>query len=166
MFKPCDAGEHRGFFLIHGWKVQQRSGSQRRLGNILKLPPCFGCKTVMTLFTRLFARSTWLTANHGFELMTSRFRGFICFTHQVGTEHEEADEVNVGQIASTCELLSWLDFRFRVTASAGQGGQHDLLPLLPGGTSTPRQRQAHVFNDTHTVTNQTWEQKSCDNRTS
>ena len=55
-------------------------------------------------------------------------------THQVCAEHEEADEVDVGQVAAAAELLPRLRVRVGVTASPGQRRQHDLLPLLTCGT--------------------------------
>ncbi len=39
-------------------------------------------------------------------------------SHQVSTEHEEADEVDVGQVATAGELFPRLSVRFWVTASA------------------------------------------------
>lgn len=58
------------------------------------------------------------------------------FAYQVSTEHEEADEVKVGQVATTGELFTRLNVGFWVTASARQSCQHDLLPLLSSGTPT------------------------------
>ena len=54
--------------------------------------------------------------------------------HQEGAEHEEADEVDDGEVAAAGELLTGLCVRFGVAALAGQAGQHDLLPGLPRGT--------------------------------
>lgn len=61
-------------------------------------------------------------------------KGSPRFAYQVSTKHEEADEVDVGQVATTSELFTRLNVGFWVTASAGQSCQHDLLPLLSGGT--------------------------------
>lgn len=66
------------------------------------------------------------------------------FAHQVSTEHEEADEVDVGQVAAAAELFTRLSVGFRVTASAGQSCQHNLLPLLSSGTSTSTQREGSI----------------------
>lgn len=65
-------------------------------------------------------------------------------THQVCAEHEEADEVDVGQVAPAAELFSGLSVRFWVAASARQRRQHNLLPLLPGGAPTST---AHTGRD-------------------
>lgn len=66
-------------------------------------------------------------------------------THQVCAEHEEADEVDVGQVAPAAELFSGLSVRFWVTASARQRCQHNLLPLLPGGTPTSTHKESATF---------------------
>lgn len=60
--------------------------------------------------------------------------------HQVGAEHEEADEVDVGQVAAAAELFARLGVGLRVAAAAGQRCQHDLLPLLSGRTPTSSRR--------------------------
>ena len=62
--------------------------------------------------------------------------------HQVSTEHEEADEVDVGQVAAAGELFPGLGVGLWVTAPAGQSCQHDLLPLFSSGTST--RTQGHI----------------------
>lgn len=59
-------------------------------------------------------------------------------SHQVGTQHEEADEVQVGQVAAAGVLLAGLNVGFRVTASPWKRPQHDLLPLLSSGTPAGR----------------------------
>ena len=66
------------------------------------------------------------------------------FAHQVSTEHEEADEVDVGQVAAAAELFTRLSVGFWVTASTGQSCQHNLLPLLSSGTSTSTQRGGSI----------------------
>lgn len=60
-------------------------------------------------------------------------------THQVGTQHEEADEVQVGQVAAAGVLLPGLNVGFRVAASSWKRSQHDLLPLFSGGTPGRKQ---------------------------
>lgn len=57
-------------------------------------------------------------------------------SHQESAEHEEADEVDVGQVAAAHALLPGLKVGLRVTASPWQRCQHDLLPLLSGCTPT------------------------------
>lgn len=63
----------------------------------------------------------------------------LSFSHQVSTEHEEADKVDVGQVTAAAVLFSGLRVGLGVTASAGQRCQHDLLPLLSSGTPASRQ---------------------------
>lgn len=67
------------------------------------------------------------------------------FAHQVRAEHEEADEVDVRQVATAGELLAGLGVRFWITASTGQGCQHNLLPLLSGGTPTSTWKEGSGF---------------------
>lgn len=55
-------------------------------------------------------------------------------THQEGTQHEEADEIDNSKVATTSEFLPRFIIRLRVTALARQAGQHDLLPGFPRGT--------------------------------
>jgi len=66
--------------------------------------------------------------------------------HQVSTEHEEADEVDVGQVAAAAELFAGLGVGFRVAASTGQSCQHNLLPLLSGGTPSGTQGRRSVIS--------------------
>lgn len=72
----------------------------------------------------------------GDERSNKSDRKSLLSPHQVGTEHEEADEVEVGQVAPTAELLPRLDVGLWVTASARKSRQHNLLPLLSCGTPT------------------------------
>lgn len=65
--------------------------------------------------------------------------------HQVSTEHEEADEVDVGQVATTGELFARLSVGFWVTASTRQSCQHNLLPLLSSGTPRRTQDEGATF---------------------
>lgn len=69
----------------------------------------------------------------------------LSFTHQVSAEHEEADEVDVGQVATTGELFAGLSVGFWVTASTGQSCQHNLLPLLSGGAPISTQKEGSTF---------------------
>lgn len=82
-------------------------------------------------------RTEWLKRNRVLILHS--------FTHQVSTEHEEADEVDVGQVAPAGELFTRLSVGFWVTASTGQSCQHNLLPLLSSGTPTRTQRHGSIF---------------------
>lgn len=114
------------------------------------------CRWNTAVFIRLWFHLTW-QSEHRFELITAKFRGSnlrsICersekkkkkklrsaligcsLAHQVGAEHEEADEVKVGQVTAAGELFAGLNISLWVTASAGQGAQHDLLPLLSSST--------------------------------
>lgn len=54
--------------------------------------------------------------------------------HQEGTEHEEADKIGNGKIATTGKLLSRAEVRLRVTPIPRKASKHYLLPCLTGGT--------------------------------
>lgn len=65
----------------------------------------------------------------------------VC-SDQESTQHEEADEVNDGDVAAAAELLSWFVVRLGVAAFTWKTGQHDLLPRL--ACSTPVDTQTHT----------------------
>lgn len=90
-------------------------------------------------------RGSSLKYNIIYYIITLLLHCVLHSTHQVCAEHEEADEVDVGQVAPAAELFSGLSVRFWVTASAGQRCQHNLLPLLPGGTPTSTRKESGTF---------------------
>lgn len=55
-------------------------------------------------------------------------------SHQEGTEHEEADEIGDGKIATTGKLFTRAEVRLRITPISGKAGKHYLLPCLTSGT--------------------------------
>lgn len=67
----------------------------------------------------------------------------LFISYQKSTESKEADEIQVGQIAATAVLLPWLIIRLRVTPSAWQCCQHNLLPLLSCCTSLVTKAASH-----------------------
>lgn len=56
------------------------------------------------------------------------------FPYQEGTEHEEADKIGNGKIATTGKFLARAKVRLRVTSISRKAGKHYLLPCLTGGT--------------------------------
>lgn len=56
------------------------------------------------------------------------------FPYQEGTEHEEADKIGNGKIATTGKFLSWAKVRLRVTSISRKASKHYLLPCLTSGT--------------------------------
>lgn len=56
------------------------------------------------------------------------------FPYQEGTEHEEADKIGNGKIATTGKFLAWAKVRFRVASISGKASKHYLLPCLTSGT--------------------------------
>lgn len=54
---------------------------------------------------------------------------------QESTQHEEADEIDDGEVAATAELFPWFVVRLWVAAFTWKTGQHDLLPRLACSTS-------------------------------
>lgn len=65
-------------------------------------------------------------------------------SHQESTQHEEADEVNDGEVASAAELLSWFVVRLRIAAFPWKAGQHDLLPRFTCGTPVHTHTHPHT----------------------
>lgn len=55
--------------------------------------------------------------------------------YQEGAEHVEGNEIDDGEAAATCHLLSGVVVGLRVAQFSRHTGQHDLLPCLPSGTS-------------------------------
>lgn len=54
--------------------------------------------------------------------------------HQEGAEHEEADKIGGGKIATTGKFLSRANIRVRVTPVSRKAGKHYFLPCLTSGT--------------------------------
>lgn len=55
-------------------------------------------------------------------------------SYQECTEHEEADKIGYGKIATTAKLLTRAEVRLRVTPAPRKAGEHYLLPCLTSST--------------------------------
>lgn len=83
---------------------------------------------------QMFSQGDWDHGGSGPGVLLRQWGGTgfsAARSHQKGAQHEEADEIDDGKVAPTGELFPRLIIRLRVTAFAGQAGQHDFLPGLP-----------------------------------